>query len=132
MPVFMKILLDTNILLMPGELGVDIIGELEKVAPGQLYALDRTKEELENLVATLRGKHKVWAKVGLLVLEKGGITLLKTEKVKKGGKIPIVDSLLVDYSRQGYLIATQDRGVQRRIPRYLTLRQKKYFKLMGE
>ncbi|MFH1133323.1 MAG: hypothetical protein V1735_02455 [Nanoarchaeota archaeon] len=128
----MDILLDTNVLLMPGSVGVDIVTQLQAAAPGRLCCLDRTIDELQNIVATQCGKHRQAAKLGLLLIEKGMVSPLKTEKVKKGAKSPSVDALLEEYAKKGYLVATQDRALQRRLSRYLVLRQKKYFKLMGE
>ncbi|MBU0979782.1 MAG: hypothetical protein KJ709_03175 [Nanoarchaeota archaeon] len=128
----MKILLDTNVLLMPGQLGVDIVSEIGKTAAGKLYILDRSLEELDKIIIEQKGKQRDSALLAKLILEKGGITALKTENIKKGGEPPQVDALLEDYSKKGYLVATQDRGLQKKLKRYMVLRQKSHFRIMGE
>ncbi|MFH1409319.1 MAG: hypothetical protein ABIH34_05405 [Nanoarchaeota archaeon] len=127
----MNILLDTNVLLMPWQLGVDVVTEITKEAPGKLFVLDRSVDELHKIVAEQKGKDRRAALFALELLKKGDIGLLKTESLKKSVTSPSVDTLLVAYDKKGYLIVTQDRGVQKQLTKYLVLRQKKYFKLIG-
>ena len=60
------ILLDTNFLLIPGEYGVDIFSEIEKIAdfPYQLAIVDGTVDELDSIIANQRGKYSRAAQLG--------------------------------------------------------------------
>ena len=55
-----KIILDTNFLLIPPTLKIDIFSEIEKIMgePYRLYILDMSIDELNNISKTQKGKSK--------------------------------------------------------------------------
>ncbi|MBI5002327.1 hypothetical protein HZC31_03010 [Candidatus Woesearchaeota archaeon] len=118
-----KIILDTNFLLIPAQYKVDIFAELDRLFPEEtvIYTLDRSLEELDKVAREGRQKEKLQVKLIK--------ALLKTQNIKiiSVAQEGIVDDLLVDYAKQGYIIATQDMGLKQRIKHKLvTLRQNKY------
>lgn len=118
-----KIILDTNFLLIPAQCKVDIFTELDRLFPEelQIYTLDRSLEELDKIAREGRQKEKLEVKLIK--------ALLKTQNIKiiSVAQEGIVDDLLVNYAKQGYIIATQDYGLKQRIKNNLvTLRQNKY------
>jgi rRNA-processing protein FCF1 len=125
------ILLDTNFLLIPGTLGVDIFREIEKIADFQyrLCIIDRTVDELHKIIQEQGGSHKAAAELALQLIEKGGVEALKTETIKN------VDELILKTADSDYfVVATQDRALKaklksKRVP-LLILRQKKYLRII--
>ncbi len=121
-----QIILDTNFLLIPAQFKVDIFSEIQRIADFkyQLFVLDKTLDELKKIQKEQRGKHKAAAKLALALIKNKKVKIIKTTQDK------YVDDLLVDYSKKGALIATQDIGLKKRLKKpYLVLRQKKYLAL---
>lgn len=126
-----RILLDTNFLLIPGTLGVDIFREIERVADFQyqLCIIDRTLEELGKIIDEQSCSHKAAAKLALKLIESEGLERLKTETIKN------VDELILKTANsQDFVVATQDKELKaklrsKRVP-LMILRQKKYLKIL--
>ena len=119
-----KILLDTNFLLAVFELKIDIFAEIARVCdfPYTLFILDRTLEEVENLIkSSLLSKRQV-AKGALQLIKIKKIQILPTHDLRS------VDDILVDMD--GSIVATNDVVLKRRLRQkgmqILTIRQKKY------
>ena len=119
-----KILLDTNFLLAVFELKIDIFAEIARVCdfPYTLFILDRTLEEVENLIkSSLLSKRQV-AKWALQLIKIKKIQILPTHDLRS------VDDILVDMD--GSIVATNDVVLKRRLRQkgmqILTIRQKKY------
>ena len=131
-----KILLDTNFLLIPTAFNVDIFSEFYRLFPiNQLFILDESINELNSIILNQKGKYKQQAKIGLQMLKKYKISIIKTEKhinaYKSTSKILDVDDLIIQIAiKNGYMVATQDKGIKVKIKKYnkksITLRQKKY------
>ena len=122
----MKIILDTNFLLIPAQFKVDIFSEIQRIADFkyQLYVLDKTLDELKKIQKEQRGKHKSAAKPALALIKNKKVKTIKTSSDK------YVDDLLVQYSKKGAIIATQDLGLKKRLKKpYIILKQKKYLSL---
>ena len=122
----MKIIIDTNFFLIPGELGVDIFEELEKTATFkyEIYVIDKTVDELNKIIDTQRGKYRGYAKLGLQLLKQRKIKTIKTETLKN------VDELIIKHAKKGQtLVATQDLALKRALKKkgvgIISLRQKK-------
>lgn len=77
----MKILLDTNFLLLPASLKVDIFEGIEKLIneKHELVTIQPVLRELRGL-AREKGKDAAAARVGLQLLEKKKIKILDTEE----------------------------------------------------
>jgi len=118
-----QVLLDTNILLIPGTLGVNIFNEIEKVCNGkpEFAVLEGTLVELDKIILEQRGKFKAAASLGRQLMKQ------KSVKVLRSNNKP-VDDMLVELSTSGSVVATQDAALKKRLTKpYLTLKAKKYF-----
>lgn len=117
------IILDTNILMAIPQFKIDILSELQRICdfPYIVTVLDRTIEELESIRSTQKGKDKLAAAITLQIIKKYNLEITKTTEKKP------VDDLLIDFSRKGALVATQDMVLKRKLTKpYITMRKKKY------
>ena len=115
-----KIIIDTNALMAIGEFKLDLFLEIERACDFNysIIILQGTIDELKEIQAKQRGKFKRAAKLALSVLKAKNIKIVKSEGH--------VDNSLVDYSRKGDLVLTQDVGLKKRLTKpYLIIRQKK-------
>lgn len=121
-----KIILDTNLLLAVKELRVDIFAEIFKLCdfPYELCVLDRTIDELENLIKTPLLSKRQASQLALRLVEAKKVKILHTHDPRH------VDDILVDFGKKGAIIGTADRELKQRLhankSRILTLRQRKY------
>lgn len=115
-----RIILDTNALMAFAEFKLDVFSAIKECCDFQykVVVLSGIVDELKKIKEEQRGKYKLAAKLALSLLN-----ARKIEVVKSKG---LVDDLLVEYSRKGYLILTQDIALKRRLKKpYMTIRQKK-------
>ncbi len=121
----MKILLDTNFLLIPAIFKVDIFEEIKRIVnePYKLYILDKTIDELKKIVKEQKGKHKEAAKIALQFVKQKSLNTIKNSTKDS------VDDIIVDIA-DDYVVATQDKELKKRLKekniRIITLRAKKY------
>ena len=116
----MKIIIDTNALMAIAEFKIDIFRELEKLCDFKynLFIISGTLKELEKIKKEQREKYKRFAKLALALIKFKKVGIIHT-----GGN---VDERLIEYSRQGDLIVTQDLELKKKLTKpYLTIRQKK-------
>lgn len=119
-----KIILDTNFLLSVFELHIDIFVEIDKACdfPYTLYILDRSLDEVENLIKGSLLSKKRTAQAALKLIRAKKTLVLHTKDPRP------VDDILVDMN--GYIVATVDMELKRRLRKkgrkILTIRQKKY------
>ena len=123
------IILDTNLLLIPFTQKVDIFAELERVCnfPYELYIVDKTIEELDNIITGQKGLEKKAAKIAKDMLEMKQIEVISTE----GGH---ADDLILSLAHEkGYYVATIDKDLRLRLRKIgvpvIFLRQKKYLEV---
>jgi len=128
-----EIILDTNFLFIPFQFKVDIFSELAKVMnePYEVYILEQTINELNNIVKTQKGKNREYALMALKLIEK------KRIKQKSLYMFPLsktVDDILVEISDKNIIIATQDKELKKRLKsrgiQTIILRSKKYLELI--
>jgi len=116
-----RIILDTNFLLAISQFNIDIFSELERICdfPYTVNVLDKTIDELNNIIKTPGAKDKAAAKLALAIIE-GRIMVIESEG-------SYVDDILVSLADKDTIIATQDKELKRRI-KYpiITIKQKKY------
>jgi len=124
-----KIILDTNFLLIPAQFHVDIFSEIDRICDFSysLNVLDKTLDELNNIVEKQRGKHKRAALLALRLLKAKKVKVIKTKKDK------YVDDILVDLAKEKeIIIATQDKELKKQLEKpIIVLRQKKYLKIIS-
>ena len=119
------ILLDTNFLLIPGEYGVDIFSEIEKIAdfPYQLAIVDGTVDELDSIIANQRGKYSRAAQLGKDLIKTKNLNMVRSTSEKT------VDDIIVDLAKndENLIVATQDKELKKCLSnRLIILKQGKY------
>ncbi|MCF7865961.1 hypothetical protein K9L67_02120 [Candidatus Woesearchaeota archaeon] len=128
-----QVILDTNFLIIPGELGIDIFSEIDRlmIEPYEICVLKESIKELETII-NKHGQRKEGfnAKLGFLLAKQ------KNLKTLSGSKDKYVDEILVEIAKkqpEKTIIATQDKELQDRIirksARVIILRQKKYLEM---
>lgn len=127
-----QVILDTNFLLLPFELNVDIITELERILEinYEIIIFSEILTELENLSDKSSGN--------LARNIKSAINFSK--KIKKIDYFPLknekVDDLIIRYAENNpCIVATNDKNLKKRLRSknvpIIFLRKKKYLKLEG-
>ncbi len=123
------VIIDTNFLLIPATLKVDIFTQLSEVIdyPHELAILDLTIKELNNIMANQRGKYKQAAKLTLSLAKAKNLTIIKT-------KASYLDAYLIELSKTKKItVATQDKALKDELKQnkanIVVLRQKKYLEL---
>ena len=117
----MKILLDTNFVLVPAQFKVDIYRELEG---NQLLILEECARELLKLLKK-KGAVRKQAVIALALIKTKAIKVVKSE-----GKAGPVDRLILDYALSARCaVATNDIGLIKALKKHsikvIRLRQKK-------
>jgi len=128
-----KVILDTNFLLIPGQFKVDIFEGIDNELKFNygLQIVDLTLEELKKLVLRGKGADKLAAKLALKLLEAKDVEVIDTSSYSSDN----VDDLIVEIVHEnGCYVATQDKELKRRVVdakgHILTLRQKKYIRII--
>ena len=128
-----KILLDTNFLLIPYQFKVDIFSEIERICHFQykIYILDKTLNELENIIKIQKRKHKEAAKIALQLLKIKKIEIIKTNSSGR------TDDIIAEYaSEKEFIIGTQDKDLKRKLVNHgvsvIVLRQKKFLAITND
>jgi len=127
-----KILLDTNFLMICFQFRVDIFSEIERICNFnyKIHVLDKTIEELKNIIEMQKGKHKDAAKVALQLLKLKKVDVIKTTSKKH------TDDIILDYAKKDYLVATQDKDLKRKLVnqecKVIILKQKKILALVND
>ncbi len=103
------VIIDTNILLLPGVMGLDLFGEIERIAPASRPAVvSETIEELKRL-AEGNGKDANAASLALAVLKKKDILILPDRQGHTD------DSIIAYAEETGCMVATQDKDLRKRV-----------------
>ncbi|MFH1211653.1 MAG: PIN domain-containing protein [Candidatus Woesearchaeota archaeon] len=143
-----KVILDTNFLLIPYQFHVDIFSEIERVVnfPYELCITEGTMAELEKLSQSSAQKERLAAKLGLELVKsrferpKNPLSrLLKAEnafekqknlKIVRGSHLKHNDDAILETASSEDVVATQDKLLKQRLKekkiRTITLKQKKY------
>lgn len=107
-----QLLLDTNFFLMPGQFGIDIFSEIERLVDGgfELITLESVADELKKLAkdgSKNSGKDKQAANVGLKFLDK--VKIIKSD-------IDNVDDAIVDFAaKNDCIVCTNDKELKKRV-----------------
>lgn len=128
-----KVILDTNFLIMPGELGIDIFSEIQKLMqePYELCVMKATLEELEVLMLKYGPKKEGFnVKLGFILAKQ------KNLKTLSSSSDTYADKAILEIAGKNpatTIVATQDKKLQGELKklsaRIITLRQKKYLAL---
>ncbi|MCP3686458.1 MAG: twitching motility protein PilT [bacterium] len=123
----MKILMDTNFLFIPFQFKVDIFAELDRIClKYELYVVDRTLDELEGL-AQNKGKQGQAARLALSFIKAKNVNIINTREITSES----VDNIIASQQKEGYIIATQDKGLKNKLKKpMIVLRQKSYLEMI--
>jgi len=110
-----KVILDTNVLMLPYEFKIDVIGEVARLVVGSyvFVTTDRALEELENLKKTKRVSSRAARFASIYV-----------EHLKKKGLLEVVhgtqkvDDWIVGYAKEnspGVIVCTNDILLRQRL-----------------
>lgn len=111
------VLLDTNILLIPGQFRVDIFAEIERIIeePYELAVYRGTLEELQRIMERGRGRSHAAARLGKALL---AARKVRTLEKRKGPSETLLntDRFIADFAaRNACVVATLDRELQKKI-----------------
>lgn len=126
----MKVLLDSNFLMIPGQFGVDIFSELDRILDFkyEVVTLQPVVEELER-IADGESRDAEAAGLGLDLLEDRDVRVLEKETHN-------VDKAILDEARAGdTIVCTQDKPLRDSIRDMdlpvIVLRSKSHLELVG-
>ncbi len=138
----MRVVLDTNMLLVPGQFKVDIFSEIDRLMDEsyELIVLEGTLKELEKIAQTGSGADKMSAKLGKMLLEHNmkrdfaaAGSNCKALKVISSSSDEYVDDAIVSIAEDDTLVATNDGELKRRLlergTRVIFLKQNQYLEL---
>lgn len=136
-----KVILDTNILLVPGQFKVDIFSEIDRLMdePYELIVLEGSLDELEKIIQdAAKGEDKRAARLGKMLLEhhkKRDFSAAETGqckalKILPGSSGEYVDDAILSIAEDDTLVATNDNQLKRRLlergVRVISLKQQQY------
>ncbi|ASJ08475.1 nucleotide-binding protein [Thermococcus siculi] len=124
---------DTNFLLVPGQFGVDIIGELHRVldVKFRITVPNVVLDELDVIERKSRGKDLMAIRMAKKLAER-----FETVEIGRFGERPIDDQIL-DFAlnNERVVVCTNDKGLKRRLREkgipVVYLRSKKILELEG-
>ena len=104
-----KIILDTNFLMIPYQFKVDIFEEMNRIIEEkhELVTLNSVIEELKRLTKS-KGKDSVAAKIGLELIKRKRIKIIKTKEKK-------TDDAILKLADKNTIVATNDRLLIQRL-----------------
>lgn len=101
-----KVIIDTNGMMIPGQFGIDIFSELERLGFDSYIVPSASVRELERIVTKARGKNKTAAKIALSLLDK--CTLID----KNGFADDIIIDMAIDMKAA---VLTNDTELKKRL-----------------
>lgn len=125
------IVLDTNFLMIPSSLGVDILSEIDRICDFRydLAVVRQTIDELKKISELQSGKHKAAARLALQIIKNNNINIIETTCTTNADDA-IISLLEQKRVGAGFIVATQDKELKKRIKKkgcpLIVLRQKKY------
>lgn len=127
------VILDTNFLLVPGQFGVDVIGELHRIldVKFEIGIPDVVRQELEVIERKSRGRDLIAIRMAKSIIERFG-----TIKVGRYGEKP-TDELILEFALKtpNVIVCTNDKGLKKKLRErgipVVYLRQRKILVLEG-
>jgi hypothetical protein len=102
-----KIIFDTNFLIDIFRFKVDLDQIKEIVGKTEFFVLENVKKEIETISKT-KGRTGTYAKLSLKFLKQKNVKVLKSEEKN-------TDKALIEFAKKGYIIATNDRNLRKKI-----------------
>lgn len=102
----MKVIIDTNGLMIPGQFGVDIFSELKRLGFDSCLVAGASVRELEKIYATGQGKDRKAAKIALSLLD-------RCDVIKRNGN---ADEVIADMAvEMNAAVLTNDAELKKRL-----------------
>jgi rRNA-processing protein FCF1 len=123
-----QIFLDTNFLMIPAQHKVDIFEEIRRIMETsyELCIVERTLKELDFIVENGKLREKLEVKLTKALIKTKNIKIVSRDQDKG------VDEQLIELSRKGAIVATQDMALKKQLTsEIIVLRQRKYLALIG-
>lgn len=120
-----KIIIDTNFLMIPYKFRVDIFSEFDKICSFnyRLFVIEKTIDELRNIVQKQPGKNKKAAEFALKLIGLKNIGKIASKDMD-------VDSAILKMADKDAVVATQDGFLKKQLlekgASVIWMRQKKY------
>ncbi|MDD1742402.1 MAG: PIN domain-containing protein [Methanotrichaceae archaeon] len=108
----MKVVLDTNCLMVPMQFNVDIFSELLRLGYTEYLVPFAVIKELENLAAKSSGRNKSAARMGVALSQKCKVVELSCEAEHAKDADIIIENLA---AREGAAVFTNDRALKKRL-----------------
>jgi len=104
-----KVILDTNILMVPEQFNVDVFSEIDRIMDSEYSILipDSIINELKELSRSARGKDKRAAKIGLMMADDH-----KTAETESVGDDAVIELAL---SIENTVVATNDKELKEKL-----------------
>ncbi|MCD6558854.1 PIN domain-containing protein [Palaeococcus sp. (in: euryarchaeotes)] len=127
------VIFDTNFLLVPGQFGVDVIGELHRIldVKFEIGIPDVVRQELEVIERKSRGKDLLAIKMAKSLIERFNVV-----KLGRYGEKP-TDELILEFALKmpDVIVCTNDKGLRKKLREkgipVIYLRQRKILVLEG-
>ncbi len=125
----MKVILDTNFFILPGKLKIDIFSEIDRIID-EKYEIVTIKPVINELrgLAREKGKKGMHAKLGLQLIEKKKVKILKTRERDADKAI-----LKASEKEDDVIVGTLDKELRKKLEKSnkktIYLRAKKYLVL---
>jgi len=144
----MKVVIDTNLIMKIFQAKIDIIALMKRDIQEsiELYILEHTINELRDLYNKLHGEDKINAKLSLeyikkLIKEKN-LNIITKEQIQKLLRLSdnketthldlnYADDILFFLSQHGYIIATSDKELKKRIKNKIIFLHNKTIKFIS-
>lgn len=114
-----NVILDTNILLLPGRQGFDIFTALTHAInePFEMCIVSKTFLELKRIIEGqaktkkhIKGDDKFNAKLGFILAKQQGLKTLSCSKAASSA-----DECILSHAKEGVYVATLDKQLQQRV-----------------
>lgn len=131
-----KIILDTNFLFIPARYKVDVFSEIRDICDFDytIYIVDKSLNEINNIIAKSRGKAKQEAELTLKIINKKNPKVLKTGVDSKGKSVDDIILGIASVANKNFIVATQDKELKQSLLKkgvsVIVLKQKKHLKLL--
>lgn len=109
-----RVILDTNFLMIPGQFKVDIFAELQRLmnTPYDVCVFEATIGELTKFASGQR-KDKVAATIGLQLIKQQNLKILPNSIGEDGLFESYLDAVIINNVIAGDIVCTQDRDLKR-------------------
>ncbi|RLG28703.1 DNA-binding protein [Methanosarcinales archaeon] len=120
----MKIIIDTNALMVPAEFGVDIFSELDRLGFDELIVPPGVARELKKIASRCRGKGRDAARVALSLMD-------RCRMIETAGAVGNVDDSILELAAEmNVAVFTNDAELKGRLReggvKVVYLRQRSY------